>query len=205
MSARDEWTDTENVRYWCYSLGKNSEKPYGKWYPITPFLVRPMVNWLIVSLFSDSVRVWGVACQIDRLLREGFWFGYIQHETSIQQVVKDRFWASGKEEWVLPPIPFRIVSPSFFKSRAVRSKSHPYKLPCVSSRASSLRKSTHPRRFCNHVTVHRTNDRVSVRTTGKPMFTLTLSCYSLSQNGWDTLGSPCPLNVGVQDLVTKPR
>ena len=29
--------------------------------------------------------------------------------------------------------------------------------------------------------------------------------YSLSQNGWDTLGSPCPLNVGVQDLVTKPR
>ena len=29
--------------------------------------------------------------------------------------------------------------------------------------------------------------------------------YSLSQNGWDTLGSPCPLNLGVQDLVTKPR
>ena len=31
------------------------------------------------------------------------------------------------------------------------------------------------------------------------------SNYSLSQNGWDTLGSPCPLNVGVQDLVTEPR
>ena len=29
--------------------------------------------------------------------------------------------------------------------------------------------------------------------------------YSLSQNGWDSLGSPCPLNVGVQDLVTEPR
>ena len=29
--------------------------------------------------------------------------------------------------------------------------------------------------------------------------------YSLSENGWNTLGSPCPLNVGVQDLVTKPR
>ena len=29
--------------------------------------------------------------------------------------------------------------------------------------------------------------------------------YSLSQNGWDTLGSPCPLNVGVQDLVTELR
>ena len=31
------------------------------------------------------------------------------------------------------------------------------------------------------------------------------SNYSLSQNGWDTMGSPCPLNVGVQDLVTEPR
>ena len=30
-------------------------------------------------------------------------------------------------------------------------------------------------------------------------------CYSLSQNGWDTLGCPCPLNVGVQDLVTELR
>ena len=28
--------------------------------------------------------------------------------------------------------------------------------------------------------------------------------YSLSQNGWDTLGSPCPPNVGVQHLVTEP-
>ena len=34
---------------------------------------------------------------------------------------------------------------------------------------------------------------------------VTVSSYSLSQNGWDTLGSPCPLNVGVQDLVTKPQ
>ena len=29
--------------------------------------------------------------------------------------------------------------------------------------------------------------------------------YSLSQNGWDTLESPCPVNVGVQDLVNEPR
>ena len=26
---------------------------------------------------------------------------------------------------------------------------------------------------------------------------------ALSQNGWDSLGSPCPLNVGAQDLVTE--
>ena len=38
-----------------------------------------------------------------------------------------------------------------------------------------LSKSTHPRKFGNHVTVHRppTADRPFVRTTGKPMFTLT--------------------------------
>ena len=41
-------------------------------------------------------RVWGVAAytkylsQIDRLLRRAFRFGDIQHETSIQQVIKDR-------------------------------------------------------------------------------------------------------------------
>ena len=36
--------------------------------------------------------------------------------------------------------------------------------------APLLSKSTHPRKFGNHVTVH----RPSARTTGKPMFTLTL-------------------------------
>ena len=29
--------------------------------------------------------------------------------------------------------------------------------------------------------------------------------YSLSQNCWDAFVSPCPLNVGVQGLVTEPR
>ena len=37
-------------------------------------------------------------------------------------------------------------------------------------------KSTHPRKFGNHVT-DRPSDRPSVRTTGIPMFTLTLSSY----------------------------
>ena len=40
--------------------------------------------------------------------------------------------------------------------------------PCVS-------KSTHPRKFGNYVTVHRPPARPSVRTTGKPVFDLTLS------------------------------
>ena len=34
---------------------------------------------------------------------------------------------------------------------------------------------------------------------------LVITNYSLSQNGWDSLGSPCPLNVGAQELVTKPQ
>ena len=49
-----------------------------------------------MSLFTYCIRVWGVAAytkylgQIDRLLRRAFRFGYIQHETSIQHVFKDR-------------------------------------------------------------------------------------------------------------------
>ena len=39
-----------------------------------------------------------------------------------------------------------------------------------------VNKSTHPRKFGNHVT-DRPTDRPSVRTTGIPMFTLTLSSY----------------------------
>ena len=42
-------------------------------------------------------------------------------------------------------------------------------------------KSTHPRKFGNHVTVHRPQPaRPSVRTTGIPIFTLTLSSQVLS-------------------------
>ena len=39
------------------------------------------------------------------------------------------------------------------------------------------RKSTHSRKFGNHLTVHRPTARPFVRTTGKPMFTFTLSNY----------------------------
>ena len=55
-----------------------------------------LFNCLIMSLFTRCIRVWGVAAytkyliQIDRLLRRAFRFGYIQHELSIEQVIKDR-------------------------------------------------------------------------------------------------------------------
>ena len=47
-------------------------------------------------------------------------------------------------------------------------------------RAPWVSKSTHPRKFGNHVT-DRPSDRPSVRTTGIPMFTLTRSSYFGSQ------------------------
>ena len=55
-----------------------------------------LFNCLIRSLFPYCVRVWGVAAytkylsEIDRLLRRASRFGYVQHETWIQQVIKDR-------------------------------------------------------------------------------------------------------------------
>ena len=55
-----------------------------------------LFNCLIMSLFTYCIRVWGFATytkylsQIDRLVRRAFRFGYIQHESSIQQVIKDR-------------------------------------------------------------------------------------------------------------------
>ena len=47
-----------------------------------------------------------------------------------------------------------------------------YSMPVDNSGAPWISKSTHPRKFGNHVTVHRAQ---SVRTTGKPMFNLSLS------------------------------
>ena len=51
-------------------------------------------------------------------------------------------------------------------------------------------KSTHPRNFGNHVTVHRpTARRPSVHTTGKPMFTLTLlaSLGAQEKTNWTSM------------------
>ena len=78
-----------------------------------------LFNCLIMSLLTYCIRVWGVATytkylrQIDRLVRRAFRFGYIQHESSIQQVIKDsdlRLWksimgASSHPVKVLPSLP----------------------------------------------------------------------------------------------------
>ena len=52
--------------------------------------------------------------------------------------------------------------------------------------APQLSKSTHPREFGYHVTVHRTNVRPSVRTTGIPMFTVALSSQFGSKEKTDS-------------------
>ena len=47
------------------------------------------------------------------------------------------------------------------------------------SGAPWVSKSIHPRKFGNHVTVHRTNERPSVRSTGIPMKNLGLSVIAV--------------------------
>ena len=96
-----------------------------------------LFNSLIMTLFTYHIRVWGVAAytiylsQIDRLLRRAFQFGYIQHETSIQQVIKTmdvRLWKSitGTSSHTSPA---GSSSP-----RALRGRSHPYQIPRVKYR-----------------------------------------------------------------------
>ena len=97
-----------------------------------------LFNCLIMSLFTYCIRVWGVAAytkyliQIDRLLRRAFRFGYIQHELSIQQVIKDRDLRLSKSimgtssnslQDLLPPL----------KNRALHGRSHPYQIPRVNT------------------------------------------------------------------------
>ena len=74
-----------------------------------------LFNCLIMSLLTYCFRNWGVAAytkyliQIDRQMRKAFRFGYIQHELSTPQVIKDK--DEGLSEsiiWVLPCIPCRI-------------------------------------------------------------------------------------------------
>ena len=97
-----------------------------------------LFNCLIMSLFTYCIRVWGVAAytkylsQIDRLLRRAFRFGYIQHESSIQQVIKDRdvrLWKSimGTSSHLLQDLL------PLLKNRALRGRSHPYQIPHVNT------------------------------------------------------------------------
>ena len=91
-----------------------------------------------LSLFTYCIRVWAVAAytkylsQIDRLVRRAFRFEYIQHESSIQQDIKDRdarLWTSimGASSH-----PLKVLLPSL-KNRALRDGSHPYQIPRVNT------------------------------------------------------------------------
>ena len=97
-----------------------------------------LFNCLIMSLFTYCIRVWGVATytkylsQIDRLVKRAFRFGYIQHESSIQQVIKDRdvrFW---KSIMGASSHPLKVLLPPL-KNRALRDRSHPYQIPRVNT------------------------------------------------------------------------
>ena len=91
-----------------------------------------------MSLFTYCITVGGVAAypkylsQIDRLLRRVFRFGYIQHETSIQQVIEDRDVRLGKSIMGTSSHPLQDRLP-LLKNRALRGRSHPYQIPRVNT------------------------------------------------------------------------
>ena len=78
---------------------------------ITPLITSLCHFLLTVSEFGVLLLIPNTL-EIDRLLRRAFRFGYIQHESSIQQVIKTGMRGSGKVLWVLPRIPCRIFSPT---------------------------------------------------------------------------------------------
>ena len=97
-----------------------------------------LFNCLIMSIFTYCIRVWGVAAytkylsQIDSLLRRAFRFGYIEHESSIEQVIKDtkvRLW---KSIMGTSSHPLQDFLPSL-KNRALRGRPHPYQIPLVNT------------------------------------------------------------------------
>ena len=85
---------------------------------------------------------------------------------SFKACLKDIFFMKSPKFLTAPPSEKKKVKGQFQLClelwRAKRARGAPW-----------VSKSTHPRKFDNHVTVH----RPSVRTTGIPMFTLTLSSY----------------------------
>ena len=97
-----------------------------------------LFNCLIMSLFTYCIRVWGVAAytkylsQIDRLVRRAFRFGYIQHESSIQQVIKDRDVRLWKSIMGASSHPLKDLLP-LLKNRALCGRSHPYQIPRVNT------------------------------------------------------------------------
>ena len=97
-----------------------------------------LFNCLIMSLFTYSIRVWGVAAytnylsQIDKLLRRAFRFGYIQHESSIQQVIKDRDVRLWKSIMGTSSHPLKDLLPPR-KNRSLRGRAHPYQIPRVNT------------------------------------------------------------------------
>ena len=97
-----------------------------------------LFNSLIMFLFTYCIRVWGVAAytkylsQIDRLVRRAFRFGYIRHELSIQQVIKDRDVRLWKSIMATSSHPLKDLLPPL-KNRALRGRSHPYQIPRVNT------------------------------------------------------------------------
>ena len=70
--------------------------------------------------------------QIDRLVRRAFRFGYTQHESSIQQVTKDRDVRLWKSVMGASSHPLKVLLLPL-KNSALRDRSHPYQIPRVNT------------------------------------------------------------------------
>ena len=77
-----------------------------------------LFNCLIMSLFSDSITVWGVSCGLYQIPVKliGYWerlfdLGIFNMKHRSNRLLKTGIWGSEKVLWVLPRIPFRISLP----------------------------------------------------------------------------------------------
>ena len=96
-------------------------------------LIASLCHFLLtVSEFQGVAAYTNYLSQIDRLLRRAFRFGYIQHESSIQQVIKDRDVRVWKSIMGTSSHPLEDLLPSR-KNRALRGRSHPYQIPRVNT------------------------------------------------------------------------
>ena len=103
-------------------------------------LIASLCHFYLTLSGFEVLRFIPNTCQIDRLLREAFRIGYIQHETSIQQVVKDRDLRLRKGivgtpshslQDLFPPLPPFFQRGGLYAVSRILTRSHVLILKCL--------------------------------------------------------------------------
>lgn len=89
--------------------------------------------WQCSPCTRIEVRDWGTQTTLFRLI--GYWegtfnLGIFNMNYQFNSLLKTGTWGSGKVLWVLPLHPLQDLLPPL-KNRALRSRLHPYQIPCV--------------------------------------------------------------------------